>query len=366
MTELDINEVNDYLAEAGWSRTERTWHDATIWSNGPNEVLVPPRDGMGDGASRLREVLVALEHIENRSAAEIARDIAYPLVDSAIYQAPADVAPEGFVPLHSGLNALHGIQEMIRTAASEVLAAPRFESGTAHAVSDLLAGIRLGAVTAQQIAWAFLVPVQAEPGGTPVGRQVLLQVFHATSAVRRALARTDRDPGDGVGPEFCSALSTLAGDELSTPFQLTFRWGRGVPSELTDQVVEFPAGAGEVIEDISRRMRRAVAQPAAARAAEESGPATITGLVEALHDSQTGEDRHRVKVRGRLTIGDRRPVTRPVWIRLPDQETYEVALAAHLSQNRLTVSGLWTDRVKNVRMIAAADGVQILDQPEPQ
>ncbi|TCC43616.1 hypothetical protein [Kribbella sindirgiensis] len=366
MTEFGITEVNDYLADAGWSRTERTWHGAAIWSNGADEVLVPPRDGMGDSAARLRELLDALEHVENRSADEIAREIAYPLVDAAIYQAPASSGPEGFVPLPSGLNALQGIQEMLRTAASDVLAAPRFERGTTHAVSELLGGVQLGTVTAQQIAWAFLVPIQVEADATPVGRQVLLHVFQSAIAVRQALTRPDRNPGTAVGPEFCTALSTLAGEQLTMPFQLGFRWGRGVPSEVPDQVVEFPPGAGEVIQDISRRLQLATARPVAAKASEEPGPAVITGLVEALHDSETGDDRRRVRVRGRLAIGDRRPVTRPVWIRLPDQETYEIALSAHRTHTRLAINGLWTSREKNVRMIADPDGVRIVDEQDLQ
>lgn len=366
MSEIGVSEVNDYLADTGWSRSERTWHGAAIWSNGQDEVLVPPRDAMGDSAARLHEVLFALEHIENRPTAEIAREIAYPLVDSATYQAPASTGPDGFVPLPSGLNALEGILSMLRTAASEVLAAPGFEGGTARAVSDLLGGVHLGTVTAQQIAWSFLVPIHTEPGGAPIGRQVLLQVFQATSAVRRALARTDRDPPDTVGPEFCSALSTLAGAELSMSFQLAFRWGRGVPSELADQVVEFPAGSGAAIQDMSRQLQRSVTRPAAASAPEEPGPATITGLVEALHDSEAGDDRHRVKVRGRLTIGDRRPASRVAWVRLPDQEAYEVALAAHRNRSRIVISGLWTSRVKNVRMIADPDGVHILGEHDTQ
>jgi hypothetical protein len=362
MTEIGVSEVNDYLADAGWSRTERTWHGAAIWSNGTDEVLVPPHDGMGDGAARLRELLVALEHIEDRPTREIARDIAYPLVDSAVYQAPARTGPDGFVPLPSGLGALQGVHDMLRTAAAEVLAAPGFEPGTTNAIADLLGGIHLGNVTAREITWAFLVPLEPRPDGTPVGRQVLMQMFQATNAVRRALVKPDLDPA--VGPEFCAALSTLAGEELGQPFQLAFRWGRGVPSELPDQVVSFPAGAGEVIQDMSRRLREPPA--VAASASPPGGPATITGLVEALHDSETGDDRHRVKVRGRLVTADRAPTRRVIWVRLADQAAYEIALAAHRNHSRIEVRGVWTESVKNVRILAEPGGVRVVNEHEPQ
>jgi hypothetical protein len=368
MTDISVDAVRDYLADAGWFRTDRTWHGAAIWSNGAEEVLVPPRDGMGDSAARQRELLLTLEHIESRPAGEIARDIAHPLLDVAVYWAPALAGPDGSVPLPSGLGALQGVHDMFRTAASTVLAAPRFPSGTDRAVLDLLSGIHLGTTTARQIGWAFLVPL-AEGADPPLGRQVLIQMYDATLAVRQALteAQPEVDPSTstGVTPEFCSALSTLAGEGLEQPFELTFRWGRGVPSELPDQSVAFPAGAGEAIQDIALRLEPQRQRPAAAAVSDLSGPAMITGLVEALHDNPRGTDRRRVKVRGELLAGEGPPVRRTIWIRLPDDAAYEIALSAHSSRSRIEISGTWTSSAKNVRMLADHDGVRVVDEQDP-
>ncbi|MEU4192612.1 hypothetical protein AB0E69_11970 [Kribbella sp. NPDC026611] len=369
MTEISVGDVNEYLADAGWSRTEQIWHGATIWSNGSDEVLVPPRDGMGDGVARLRELLATLGHVENRPVTEVARDIAYPLIDSTVYVSPAAAGPEGFVPLNSGLGALQGVHGMLRTAAAEVLSAPRFQSGTDNAVADLLRGVQLGTVTSEQIAWAFAIPIQFGPNGYPVGRQVLLRMYQAATAVRRALdvGNPRWELAGAVDSEFCTALSTLAGEELTRPFQLEFHWGRGVPSELPDQLLAFPAGAGEAIQDISRQLDERLSLPAASvHVPELDGPATIVGQIEALHDSATGDDRWRVKVRGQLTAGDRRPTRRVIWVRLAEQADYELALAAHQGQKRIEVTGTWTDRMRPVRILADAGGIRVLDQQDPQ
>jgi hypothetical protein len=367
MAEIGVSSVSSYLADAGWFRTTRTWHGAAIWSNGSEEVLVPPRDGMGDSVPRLRELLQALENVESRSAVEIARDIAHPLLDSAYYRRAEVSRPDGFVSLPSGLAALRGVHDMFRAAAGTVLEAPRFSRGAEAAVSDLVSGIHLGSTSAHHFALTLLVPLgeASGHGPTPIGRQVLLRMHSATAAVRQAIIAPSPDAFDlaeaaGASADFCVALSTLAGEDLQEPFELGFRWARGVPSDVPDQLMQFPAGAGGLIRDGSRRVEQGLAISASTAEPEYSGPAIIAGRIEALHDNESGVDRWRVKVRGELRTDHRPPTRRTLWIRLPGQEPYDIALLAHRNHSQVRISGLWTDSTRPVRILADPDGLQIV------
>jgi hypothetical protein len=368
MTEIGVGAVSSYLADSGWARSTETWHDATIWSNGSEEVLVPPRDGMGDSASRLRDLLSALESFESRPAGEIARDIAYPLLDTAYYRAPAAARPDGFVSLPSGLGAFQGMHDMFRTAASVVLAAPRFQTGAHHAVSELLTGIHIGTTSAHTFALTVLIPLESSQGGTPLGRQVLLQVHDATREVRQAvnaqsLAEFDNAAAAGVSAEFCQALSALAGTDLQDPFELGFRWARGLRADVPDQVLRFPAGAGELIQQGARRLEQDQPAMVAAQAPlDPSGPATITGRIVALHDTEGADDRWRVRIRGLLRMEDRRPLRRTIWVRLDSPGLYDMALAAHRDHSDVRVTGNWDGNARPKRLLAGPDGLQVITQ----
>ncbi|NEA33190.1 hypothetical protein [Streptomyces sp. SID13031] len=369
MADLGVGAVSSYLADAGWSRSDQTWNGAAIWSNGLEEVLVPPRDGLGDSAARLKDLLRALESFEKRPVGEIARDIAYPLLDTASYRAPTASQPAGFVPLESGLGALQGLHDLFRMAAQTVLRSPYFGSGTL--VSELLSGVHLGTTTSQQFSVTLLVPLGEETIQPPPGRRVLVELSEAALAVRRAVADGEARPTgidslpESVSPDFCTALTALgAGDES---FELGFRWARGIPSQLPDRVVDFPTGSGRQIRELSDRLRNAQRArfPAASRELPvRSGPVTITGQVEALHDNETGSDRWRVKIRGAVLAEGSASMRRVLWVRLPGQDAYDVALSAHRNHQQVQIAGLWTETAPNrVRIIAGLDGLRVVDNP---
>ncbi|MFI7067442.1 hypothetical protein ACIBL3_41060 [Kribbella sp. NPDC050124] len=358
MTEIRISAVNAYLADAGWSPTGQTWHEATIWSQGTEEVLVPPRDGMGDSTSRVRDLLLALENVERRPADDIARDIAYPLLDRASYRALEETALEGFVALPTGLGALQGIYDMLQAAAATMHDSPRFPTLTAQPVSELLAGVHLGTTTSQSFVVTLLVPADES-------RRVLEQLYVATAAVHSAVQADAFEDPTAAGPsaEFCAALSSLAGSELQQPFELEFRWARGLPSDLPDTTIGFPPGAGERIREVSRRFGPQAALPAAAAAAEHAGPTIITGRVESLHDNDGGTDRWRVKVRGQVRSENQVFSRRSIWIRLSSQEQYDVAWAAHRNHQQVQITGLWTASERSVRLVADPDGIVPTSEP---
>ncbi|WBQ05340.1 hypothetical protein [Kribbella sp. CA-293567] len=371
MADLGVGAVSSYLSGAGWTRSEQTWNGAAIWTNGAQEVLVPPRDGLGDSAARLKDLLRALEGFESRPADEIARDIAYPLLDTTSYRAPAVSQPDGFVRLESGLEALQGLHDLFRIAAQTVLRSQHFAAGSDALVTELLSGIHLGTTTSQQFSVTLLVPLGDETSAAqpPPGRRVLAELYGAAAAVRRSVARP-ASPGidslpESVSPGFCTALSTLAAPDGS--FELGFRWARGLPSPLPDGVMGFPPGSGPALRDLSEELRGDQDEqlPVVAAASRDlAGPVSILGRVEALHDNEIGTDRWRVKVRGALRA-ENRPLTRRVlWVRLPGQAAYDEALSAHRNHQQVQIDGLWTaEDTHRVRIIADPDGLRILENP---
>lgn len=368
MTDLNITAVSTYLESAGWSRTDRSWHGGAIWTNGAEEVLVPPRDGMGDSAARLRELLHALAAAEERPVTEVTREIAYPLLDSAAFEGPVGPGPEGFIPLPSGLGALRGVHSMFTASALVVLSDSRFPAD--HAVSELLAGVHLGSTAGRQFALTLLVPLDEGSSGQPsLGRRTLVQMHSSALAVREAAGTGDPASFEevaetGVTAEFCTALSSLAGDELQQPFTLGFRWARGVPAPFPDRRLAFPAGAGEVIRAGAQRLDTDRSQVAASAPAPETGAVSIVGRIETLQDTPGGTNRWRIKIRGALEVEGRRAARRSLWIRLTGQEQYDEALAAHQQHREVRIGGTWTEATRGARIQADPDGLQLVDTPD--
>jgi hypothetical protein len=118
--------------------------------------------------------------------------------------------------------------------------------------------------------------------------------------------------------------------ERKDAFEITFRWARSVPFDgAPSYVLPFPTGSGPLLRAAGGRLRNLVA----------SGPATVTGIVESLHDDADGADRWRIKVRGELRTDRSERARRTVWVRLADQALYDRAIAAHREHRAITVSG---------------------------
>jgi hypothetical protein len=100
------------------------------------------------------------------------------------------------------------------------------------------------------------------------------------------LAAFDSTVTAGVSAELCEALSGLAGPRRGQPFEIGFRCARGMRSELPPATVRLPEGAGVVLRAAAARLRQL----------NVSGEATLTGMVEDLHDDPPGGgDRWRIK-----------------------------------------------------------------------
>jgi hypothetical protein len=356
---VGVADVSAYLEAVGWRRRQQQWRGAAIWAYTDGaEVLVPSRDDMGDADLRLREILATLSRVEARPVNEVAEDIGSPLVDTQSYRTFPVGLPPGATTLPAGLQALTGIRDLFSAAARTVEEGPHlaFTGQRSRRVSEFLDRVQLATARAGSYVLGVRVPlgVPGEPG-TPSGREVLLQVYDAVTATLPAAesgepAAFDSIVTAGVSAEFCDALSDLAGPQRRQPFEIGFRWARGLRSELPPATVTLPAGSGVLLRTAAARLR----------ALHVSGDAMVSGTVETLSEP-LGAGTWRIKVRGELRTETSVAGRRTVWVRLPDRDAYDLAIAAHSRQRLIRAAGVLTSTNGRVELVARHGGLEELE-----
>jgi hypothetical protein len=357
---LTVDDIASYLAEMGWERDPRGWHGASVWQHqGDYEVLVPARDGMGDGERRVREILRCLSAVEERPAGDIALEIARPQMDKQFFRTfPAGHDP-GYTSLFLGARTLLGIRDILGVATRTVVQGPHFAFAgrPPGAVGDLLRAAELGPSRAGSHIVEVRVAAGASarvPGGEEVvGRAIVVQLLEAVSAAKAAVMADDPAAFDetvmaGVSADLCKALGALSGLDRNGPFDITFRWARSQPLDAPLHVVAFPETSGSLLLAAAERLRGLNA----------SGVATVSGVVEGLYDDAAGNDRWRIKVRGELRTEQAEHARRAVWVRLPDQASYDRAIAVHRERRVITLTGELSSRTGRVELVSRR-GIEI-------
>jgi len=361
VSDLSIAEVASYLAATGWRREAQAWRTASIWiSPDDHEVLLPARDGMGDGDLRLREVLDALAKVENRPRRDIAEEIGAPLSDIQTYQMSSEDQGAGFTALPNGVRAMNGVRQLIDCAGRAYLDGPHvaFRGNTPLSLRQLLGRTRLSPGSLGGSTFRVHVPIGMPPAigapapfetpppletppelETPLGRGISVQLHDAIGSANAAAAEatgTDDLSGfddavmAGVSANLCAALSDLGGQDREQPFSITFTWARGLASALPPATIQVDAGRGAVLAAGARHLRRL----------SSTGEATVTGLIESLHDDAPGGDRWRVKVRGSVAGARGVESRRALWVRLDSRAAYDLAIQAHRERQAVRAQGM--------------------------
>jgi hypothetical protein len=367
-----VQDIQTYLLDSGWQQQPRTWREATIWSYGDGyEVLVPPRDNLADAGLRLQEILTVLAQVEQRSAIEIADDISSPFDDIQLYRSVPEGLPDGYIPLDAGFRSLHGIRTMVSAAARSVIENAPQAGGSSQTVSKILQHIRLGPTRAGSYVFTLRLPVSGTASDTngrpgqagdevpPLGRQVAWRLYEAIVSVHGAAsAATENDlttfestTAAGVSPGLCNALSQLAGRQYNQPFDITFRWARGLPADTPPVTVRFAAGIGRVIRAGGMHLREQGA----------FGDVAMTGVIEDLHDEAESTNRWLIRIRGTVIGASAGEAEQTLWIRLDSQESYDQAISAHQAQRRVHVSGEMITRQGRTVLFVSGEGFNVLD-----
>jgi hypothetical protein len=361
-TRPSIQEIHTYLLDNGWQRRPQTWNGASIWSNANGyEVLVPAHDELADTELRVSEILTTLATVERRTSDEIAGDINTPFNDIQLYRTFPDGMSDGFMSLTAGLRELRSARDMISAAARAVIEGPLpvFSSGIPAPVGELLQQIRLGPSHPEKHVFTVRVPFNGQSAAAvPFARQVVSKLHAAVAAVHSVTAHAteselsafDRAVSAGASANLCEALSGLAGRQYRQPFEVTFRWGRGLPSDIPAETIHFADGVGSIIRAAAMHLRQIGA----------SGVSVITGFVESLHGQPLNEDYWLIKVRGSLNTQGSNETERTVWVRLDRLTAYDRAIAAHRTHLQVRASGERSAARGHIELIVNDEGLLVL------
>lgn len=356
-TELRVHDITSYLAETGWQREARGWRGAALWQHPSDyEVLVPVRDGLGDGERRIWEILHCLSAVEQRPSQDIAAEISNPHWDRQFFRTFPAGHDSGYTSLLSGVQVVHGARDVLAASARAALQGPHFAfAGPApRAVKEALRAAELGPSQAGsyivEVRLSTIVATHVRGGSDVPGRAISLQVHEAVAAAQAAVLTGQESAFDetvtaGVSADLCRALGDLAGTGHDEPFEIAFRWARSQPVEGPVLPAAFPGGAAPLLRSAAKRLRSLNA----------SGPATVTGVVEGLYDDADGGDRWRIKVRGELHSERAGPARRSVWVRLADQATYDRAMTVHRQREVIVVTGELTSATGRVELLPGRD-----------
>jgi hypothetical protein len=332
-TGLSLEDITSYLDVNGWERQPDGWRGALVWAFDDRQVLVPDRDGYADGPRRVREIVRMLAEAEGRTPAEVAADIAAPTADVQWYRAPA-VTTDGLSAMAMGLT---GIRDVLAAAARVVVDGPRAEfAGTApKPVRELLAAVKVGPGSVSGDVLTVRVPLERnEPDS--LARRTLLLLHQVMPLVRDAVEAAgdggnaegfDELVRDGVSADLCAALARFSGPHPGLGFDVGFRWARAMPAEAPERVVAFGPGSRRALRTAANRLKRL-----------RSGEASVTGFVGMLFDNGI-EDRFRVQIHGTV-LADSGRSRNGLWVRLPDEATYDRAVEAHRARTRVRAEGV--------------------------
>jgi hypothetical protein len=282
---------------------------------------------------------------------------------------------DDFISLATGLLVLRSVRDLISAAVRTVVDGPHpvFPGGSPRLAGELLRLIRLGSNRPADHLFTVripLIPISGSSddqqvitdGVTPLGRQVGHQLRAAVIAAQSAAARAaghdlavfDESVAAGVSANLCEALSGLAGRQRTQPFEIAFRWGRGLRSDVPADAVHFPGGTGATFRAGAARLRQL------GGSLGSTGTAAVTGLVQSLH-GQSSDAGWRINIHGDLFAGGAVESGRTVQVWLDSQMAYDQAIAAHRSRRRVRARGELSGSGGHAELIVHEENFETLE-----
>lgn len=265
----------------------RGWHprfgeaDLAEWelktNGGVVEVAVPKHPRWRDYARRIREVIVELSRVEDRSEMLIVQDIAQTLRDVVRLRAVIEGRTDGTIPLEDGALLARSARGMMLAAACSTYERRRaFHTRKPQAAVDFMKGLSLGQTEVGSFVLTVISPVPpglaqtemplgASPPETNFNRRVTETLTTALAAMRTAAETSVARGGvgafeeavsQGVSADLCEALALVRDCTSVTELDLNVGWAAARP-EIQKLPVrhEFSMDTLEVIGEAGRALR---------------------------------------------------------------------------------------------------------------
>ncbi|MFJ4780995.1 hypothetical protein [Streptomyces sp. NPDC088762] len=355
--QVDPQVLGALLRRHGWLRRGGAAGRYGRWtppSHAGTSLLVPESRGFPDCADLLEEALTAL----SRSALPSAREVLYGLSvpsDEIRWEREIPPGPHGLRG-----DAAWSVQEQLRSAARQLLLAGALADraragyyGARHRAQAerALEGVLVGPAPGGRRLTAF-VPVNG-------GRGIVTRLHQALHAAREAvdyrratggMEAFDAAVQAGVSRELADALIALVRGSEGASIALAWAPAAGVPAGCAarPEPVEFSPGDLPVLREAAARYTRD----------EPAVPVRIAGAVVRMRRSAAGGGG---TVRVRVLAGAEVPYVRAAL----DEESYRVAVHAHLAGLPIRVSGRLQRRGGFRRLADATDVTPVpLDEVE--
>lgn len=280
-------ELVSYLRSRGWHEERTLGTRGGVWllscpGGEEAEVLLPYDLQLADYSTRMREALKALEAVESRPVADIARDVATSGADLLRFRVTGNNSHEGSLPLEAAPVLAQGVHDLLLAAAcATVEPRPVYPTRKPAAALRFMQQARFGQTERGSFTLTVLSPVspQLSLGDTqeaemeaPFERRVVTTLMEATRVAATAATKAT-STGDlrafqqavpqGLSANLCEALASL------TPFcdpaeglSVSVSWAssRPGPRNVPTRLSVAPA-TGAVLAEAARLFRSTTPQP---------------------------------------------------------------------------------------------------------
>lgn len=267
---IELDDMTTYLGANGWTRDETFARPDVLRFLGPKaddgeplEIVLPAAQEAADFFDRVRDALVTLAALGDRSPTTLAREVRRPGLDHLSVRFEGKQAEDGTLPLHVASDLIRRTQQlMVAVAAAEERPVRAYGRATRLAVQHA-ESCRFGQTSLGSFVLHVECPTQGsgQQSFTPFPRRVTTRLMRGLKRAGAAVlsgspAAIAEGHRDGLNANVCEALVELhrAAPELSVGFSVAFSPGVPAEPDLSGEVV-LRARAFELLEGAAREMR---------------------------------------------------------------------------------------------------------------
>lgn len=268
---IELDDMTTYLGANGWTRDEAFTRTDVLRFLGPKaddgeslEIVLPAAQTAADFLDRVRDALVTVAALEDRSPETVAREVRRPGLDHLSVRFEGKQAEDGTLPLHVASDLIRRTHQLIvAVAAAEERPVPAYGRATRLAVQHA-ESCRFGQTSLGSFVLHVECPTQAtgqQSTFAPFPRRVTTRLMRGLKRVGAAVlsgspAAIADGHRDGLNANICEALVELhrAAPELSVGFSVGFSHGVPAEPDLVGEVV-LRERAFELLEGAAIKMR---------------------------------------------------------------------------------------------------------------